>query len=406
MDAKEKDQILESLFKDNPGAEMPQEVEIRLRRHLATLRERMETSKGKERPSRLFSWSMALRYATPAVAFILILFIAYLFMPGGGHSQVYADAVEQLRKARSLTYTLINQFEDPTKGYITTEQEAVFKEPNLCRYSYPDGSYSVINSAEHKDLFVSPANKQYIETVHYNVQEEFQVAPVIDEMRSLPKRADEVPKEREMDGRNVRGFRVTRTSVTKTLWIDVDTGDLVRMEVEYLNAPGNRLVMKNIRFDIEYEDSFFSLEPPSGFTGIKRTHDGSPVGEQDLINALDVLTSHHVNAMFPESWNYNDMSIYLDKFVKSGTIGKTDEEITQISDLLNRGFNFVMFLEPGKWYYAGKGVKRGAADTPVFWYKPDRLFLISIFSKTYRVIYADLTVRDVAPKDLPPVTAE
>jgi hypothetical protein len=43
-------------------------------------------------------------------------------------------------------------------------------------------------------------------------------------------------------------------------------------------------------------------------------------------------------------------------------------------------------------HYAGKGVKLGAADRPIFWYRPKD-------SKKYRVIYADLSVRDA---DTPP----
>ena len=39
-------------------------------------------------------------------------------------------------------------------------------------------------------------------------------------------------------------------------------------------------------------------------------------------------------------------------------------------------------------HYAGKGVKPGAADKPIFWYRPAD-------AKTYRVTYADLSVREV-----------
>ena len=43
-------------------------------------------------------------------------------------------------------------------------------------------------------------------------------------------------------------------------------------------------------------------------------------------------------------------------------------------------------------HYVGKGVSFGAADTPIFWYRPKD-------SEKYRVIYADLSVRD---SDTPP----
>jgi hypothetical protein len=49
---------------------------------------------------------------------------------------------------------------------------------------------------------------------------------------------------------------------------------------------------------------------------------------------------------------------------------------------------------PDGWHYAGAGVKLGDAATAIFWYQ-------SSGSDTYRVIYGDLSAKDVAEKDLP-----
>ena len=57
------------------------------------------------------------------------------------------------------------------------------------------------------------------------------------------------------------------------------------------------------------------------------------------------------------------------------------------------GSTFVDSLPPkADAHYAGKGVSLGAADTPIFWYRPKD-------AKKYRVIYADLSVREA---DTPP----
>jgi len=56
---------------------------------------------------------------------------------------------------------------------------------------------------------------------------------------------------------------------------------------------------------------------------------------------------------------------------------------------------FGLRLSPeSNWRYAGEDVKYGQADTPIFWYQPEG-------SQTYRVIYGDLNVKDVAPENLP-----
>ena len=65
----------------------------------------------------------------------------------------------------------------------------------------------------------------------------------------------------------------------------------------------------------------------------------------------------------------------------------------EILQRVQRGLSFAIRLSPNAdAHYVGKGVSFGAADTPIFWYRPKD-------SKNYRVIYADLSVRD---SDTPP----
>ena len=58
------------------------------------------------------------------------------------------------------------------------------------------------------------------------------------------------------------------------------------------------------------------------------------------------------------------------------------------------GMLFASALPPGSFRYAGQNVAYGDPATPIFWYRPAD-------SPTYRVIYADLHVVDVAPENLP-----
>jgi DNA-directed RNA polymerase specialized sigma24 family protein len=62
---------------------------------------------------------------------------------------------------------------------------------------------------------------------------------------------------------------------------------------------------------------------------------------------------------------------------------------------IKRAFTFAKGLPPeSDWHYAGKDATFGDAETAIFWYRPQG-------SETYRVIYADLSVKDVAPGNLP-----
>jgi len=73
----------------------------------------------------------------------------------------------------------------------------------------------------------------------------------------------------------------------------------------------------------------------------------------------------------------------------------TDDETTQMMMKYVRGMLFLQLLETqGTGHYAGQGIKLGDASKAIFWYQPEG-------SKTWRVVNGDLSVRDVAPEDLP-----
>ncbi|MFZ1935631.1 MAG: hypothetical protein WCB27_25670 [Thermoguttaceae bacterium] len=71
----------------------------------------------------------------------------------------------------------------------------------------------------------------------------------------------------------------------------------------------------------------------------------------------------------------------------------TSQKFMEAQRRVGRGLDFANSLPPAAdAHYAGKGIKIGAADTPILWYRP-------AIGKKYRVIYADLAVRDA---DTPP----
>ncbi len=84
--------------------------------------------------------------------------------------------------------------------------------------------------------------------------------------------------------------------------------------------------------------------------------------------------------------------------MKEKGIEPSFENITQMQQTIvdmTHGFPFVEALHADSdWHYLGKDVKFGDADKAMFWYRPKD-------SPTYRVIYGDLSVKDVAPENLP-----
>ena len=75
---------------------------------------------------------------------------------------------------------------------------------------------------------------------------------------------------------------------------------------------------------------------------------------------------------------------------KLGEMQVTEEEGTQLGMSFGKGMLFHQILETqGKWEYTGAGVEFGDADKVVFRYKKEG-------TETWRVIYGDLRVEDVA----------
>jgi hypothetical protein len=62
---------------------------------------------------------------------------------------------------------------------------------------------------------------------------------------------------------------------------------------------------------------------------------------------------------------------------------------------MGRGAVFVQQLAAeSNWHYVGQDAKYGDVGKAIFWYRPES-------SETYRVIYGDLSVKDVSVEDLP-----
>ena len=331
------------------------------------------------------------KIAAAAVIIIVVLTgIHYFGVSIPGTSVVFADVVERLHNARTMTYT----------ANATTEIEIAFKKPGYMRTTMPGGFVTVIDWAQGKGISILPSRKQFIEMEMSNLphdpaQQQFNV---IEKLRTLPDRADEELGTSEIDGRVLQGFRVTEEDVINTVWIDPQTRDLVRVETEFINAPGMNVVMTDFQFDVELDDSLFSLTPPAGYTPIEVQADVSGVTEHDLIEYLRAWSSWTKDGTFPPTFNpmeIQKVSMEMEQQGKFGDGQTSEQQRGRDAMTMYRGIMFLTQLPAeSNWRYAGEDVKFGDANTAIFWYRPEG-------SETYRVIYGDLSVKDVAAENLP-----
>ncbi len=126
--------------------------------------------------------------------------------------------------------------------------------------------------------------------------------------------------------------------------------------------------------------------------------------EDDLIRTLR-LVAEHSHGTFPAKLGMNPefmkaihaaMKPDFDKIAaKYGR--QTPEAMKAMMPLTQKhmqGLMFYLMLKPANdSHYAGGGVKLGTPGRPIFWYKPTG-------ADKYRVIYADLSVKETAADEV------
>jgi outer membrane lipoprotein-sorting protein len=197
-----------------------------------------------------------------------------------------------------------------------------------------------------------------------------------------------------IDGKEGIGFLATYEETELTIWADPETAIPFRIEqVE----PNLRIVCKNFEFNLDLDDELFSTDVPEGYT-IQQSQLDLKGTEEDFIAGLKMLAEISDDKTFPQ-----DISIeYVTKNAVSigQLIDKTpgsDEEKMEMGMALGRMMMFIRFFHnqgQGQWHYAGDGVKLGDASKAIFWYQPKE-------SETWRVIYGDLSVKEVNEENLP-----
>lgn len=213
-------------------------------------------------------------------------------------------------------------------------------------------------------------------------------------LRQGPDFAFEELGEREVDGRRLLGFRVEHPKIDITLWADPATGLPVRIEQKEGQM---RVICKHMRFNVPMEASLFSMDVPEGYTLQKETKLDLYAGtEEAFIEGLRLLAETFNEGRFPDGVAVEDYLKQAPAVAQQiESLNLSDEEETALGVKIQ---NFLLFTRifqgEGKWYYRGPGVRLGEADKAIFWYRPKG-------SATYRVIYGDLRVEDVAPEALP-----
>ena len=231
--------------------------------------------------------------------------------------------------------------------------------------------------------------------------------------------------EKAINGQQAIGYRVEDPADTDfdtiDIWADAKTALPIRIVYTSTIDERNKVmhVLDSFKYDQTFEASVFSLTAPQGYKLIKASDllDGLDRTKEQLDQAINKVIGVEAPLLedlalamalyagqtgkLPEQLISGPMIDTMVEAWEKANPGKPlfkDDDIEMADEEMNAAFESVLtayeFLENLKqqgieYTYAGSGIEIGDKDTPVFWYKPKG-------ADTFKVIYADMTIREAA----------
>jgi len=353
--------------------------------------------------SRQNVWRIIMKSKLSKIAAVLVIALGIVGLSNlftqSGSGFAFADVIEPILNARNVIYSIILGQESKDSPVI---RDMIMGSRIRRTLSNVEG-VSIIDLETSKILSLDPEKKK---AIYIDLKGLPKIPNPMANLRNLitivqnsPELTVEELDEQEIDGQTAIGFHAQHPKMEMTIWADPVTALPIRIE---LQEGQMFLICKDYLFDVEMDGALFSMEVPEGYTEQKTEMDLFASTEEDFIEGLRVWTEVLLDGEFPASIAVEDYvkqtPMIKEKF---DALNLSDEEELDLGMKIQKVLLFTRFFQgEGKWHYAGAGVELDDGDAAIFWYQPKN-------SQTWRVIYGDLTIEDVAPEDLPePLSAE
>lgn len=333
------------------------------------------------------------RFTRVAAAAAVIIVAAVGINAIMGSSVTWAQVIEPILNARTIVFDLVLGSEE--SGMVSHEivvgsriRRTVSNMPNMTMVIDLENAKLLALDTEAKTAFyadiegdLGDRTRSYIKFVRQIITQ-------------LQDGQVEQLGEQVIDGQKVVGFVGKGHNEQVTIYADPETARPVRIEAQI--GQEFSFVMKNFEFNADVDESLVSMNVPDGYTLQKNDIALGNASEEDFVESLRIWAEIIGDGTFPNAIGsesaMRDMPVLVQKVAATQV---SEQKGTEIGMSFARGMLFHQMLESqSKWNYTGAGVKLGDAATAVFWYQPQG-------SDTYRVIYGDLTVKDVPEADLP-----
>ncbi|MHC4535084.1 MAG: LolA family protein [Planctomycetota bacterium] len=312
----------------------------------------------------------------------------------------FAEIIQPFLTARTATFKVTIE----GKGFPRQEYDGMFMEPCRMRHTQPGGGIVIVDLEQGRFVTLIPQMKQAVVLEMINVPEDPGDLNFFQEIRMrilkaqpLDDESVEFLGENKLEGQSAIGYRVQKPDLDATVWANSKSKMPIQIEIF---EESMTVTMSNIVFDVELDEMLFSLDIPEGYSVKTLRKDLSEPKEEDFIESFRIWIEH-MDGKFPSKMHIsavNEFMKYQQEKMKEKGIEPSVEDIMQMQQTIvdmTHGFPFAEALpSESDWHYTGSDVRFGDSETAIFWYRPEG-------SETYRVIYGDLSVKDVAASDLP-----
>ncbi|MHC4639552.1 MAG: carboxypeptidase regulatory-like domain-containing protein [Planctomycetota bacterium] len=225
-----------------------------------------------------------------AAAAIIIAVIICINQFGGsidGASVAFADVVRPLLATETGSFKMtidvvasgldwINHGGEPVQTI-----EVVFAESGRTRWNVPTGEVLVADVQEGKLMILLPANKQAAvmqvgSAPDYDrFNKLFALRPLIEDALETEGESVEFLGERQIEGITAIGYYLTNPQHhgNITIWADVETKRPIRIEQ---SMGAETAVISEIAYNVELDESIFSVQPPEGYSASSPQEDNKP----------------------------------------------------------------------------------------------------------------------------------
>jgi hypothetical protein len=343
-----------------------------------------------------------------------------------GPSTVYAQVAERVEQLHSLVCR-VQWVEDKRLDEIDGEfgKKVTFLAPSRHRIEDHVGTIQLIDTADNKMIRLDVKRKEALVVEGQAAGAVASAAPVrlVKALRDHF-RSDRVTEEgvedldgREIDGVEAIGLRSAMNGEVVEAWVDPSTHlpleVRIRLVIPAHLAGGQEAtmwhVMSDFEYDVEVDQTLMAMEVPEGYSVVSMpdiTVDRSPATLDDLISLLNTCAKHN-DSLFPLSLKMNDdqgtcmaiMKQYAERLDEQSTSdaekqAAVEKIVSEFGGAMGRANAFLFSLREENDLHYFAGARLGQHDRPLLWYSPGA-------DGHYKVVYADLSVKDVSADALP-----